>query len=102
MGMTAAWLPLLAAIVLAVIVFAVVVDHTPALAAIDAVDVTRFTVDGGGGSSQAGDFALIGTAGQADAGVVSGGDFVLVGGFWGGYPPQEEGEGKVYVPILSR
>lgn len=94
--MLAVWLP-----VLAVIVLAAVAGDTPAQAATDAVDVARFTVDGGGGSSQAGDFAVIGTAGQADAGVVSGGDFVLVGGFWGGYPPAQE-EGKVYVPILNR
>lgn len=76
-------------------------DYTPALAAGDAVDVARFTVDGGGGHSQAGDYALVGTAGQADAGVTGGEDFALVGGFWGGYPPTQAGE-KVYVPFLNR
>jgi pectate lyase len=42
-----------------------------------------FTVDAGGGTSAGGDFSLTGTIGQPDAGRLSGGDFVLRGGFWG-------------------
>lgn len=42
-----------------------------------------FTVDGGGGTSTGGVFSLSGTIGQPDAGVMSGGPFTLVGGFWG-------------------
>jgi pectate lyase len=42
-----------------------------------------FTVDGGGGRSAGGDFALSGTVGQPDAGVLGGGEFSLRGGFWG-------------------
>ena len=38
--------------------------------------------DGGGGRSSGGDFILIGTAGQHDAGKLVGGDFELEGGLW--------------------
>ncbi|MEZ5065870.1 MAG: T9SS type A sorting domain-containing protein [bacterium] len=43
-----------------------------------------FTIDGGGGQSAGGTFALHGTIGQPDAGVLSGSTFVLAGGFWFG------------------
>jgi hypothetical protein len=50
-----------------------------------AQDRNWFTVDGGGGTSRGGDFAVQGTIGQHDAGgTLSGGDFTLAGGFWGG------------------
>jgi hypothetical protein len=42
------------------------------------------TVDGGGAASAGGTFALVGTAGQPDAGVVSSVEWSLSGGFWGG------------------
>jgi hypothetical protein len=42
-----------------------------------------FTVDGGGGTSAGGIYALSGTAGQPDAGHSSSGSFILDGGFWG-------------------
>lgn len=42
------------------------------------------TIDGGGGTSSGGGYTLIGTIGQPDAGVVAGGDFALMGGFWTG------------------
>ncbi len=42
-----------------------------------------YTIDGGGEMfSSGGDFSLGGTIGQPDAGVMTGGDFELVGGFW--------------------
>lgn len=41
------------------------------------------TVDGGGGQSIGGSYALTGTAGQPDAQVSSGGSYALSGGFWG-------------------
>ena len=40
------------------------------------------TVDGGGGSSTGGVYAVSGTIGQPDAGASSGGNYTLVGGFW--------------------
>ncbi len=42
-----------------------------------------FTVDGGGGNSTNAQYALSGTIGQPDAGMMSGGNYTLQGGFWG-------------------
>jgi len=42
-----------------------------------------FSIDGGGGTSTGGVYAVSGTIGQPDAGVLSGGNYSLVGGFWG-------------------
>lgn len=42
------------------------------------------TLDGGGGTSGGGRFALSGTIGQPDAGTLAGGPFKLEGGFWSG------------------
>src|SRR6185295_18739330 len=42
------------------------------------------TIDGGGGTSRGGQFAVSGTVGQADAGSHSGQPFNLAGGFWSG------------------
>jgi len=41
-----------------------------------------WTVDGGGGTSSNDPYAMSGTIGQADAGELTGGSYVLVGGFW--------------------
>jgi hypothetical protein len=40
------------------------------------------TVGGGGGTSSGGIYFLTGTIGQPDAGVLTGAEFELVGGFW--------------------
>src|SRR5512135_2529872 len=43
-----------------------------------------FTVDAGGGTSTGGDYRIMGTIGQPDAGAtMAGGGFSLSGGFWG-------------------
>ena len=42
-----------------------------------------YTVDGGGGASTGGVYAVTGTIGQPDAGRMSGGNFTIEGGFWG-------------------
>jgi hypothetical protein len=41
------------------------------------------TIDGGGGTSTGGVYSVNGTIGQPDAGVMSGGNYTLQGGFWG-------------------
>jgi hypothetical protein len=41
-----------------------------------------FTLDGGGGRSSGGSLEVVGTVGQPDAGVMTGGEFSLNGGFW--------------------
>ena len=46
-------------------------------------DLTWNTVEGGGATfSTGGSYALGGTAGQADAGAHTGGDYAQQGGFW--------------------
>ncbi|MBI1841439.1 MAG: hypothetical protein HYR88_11390 [Verrucomicrobia bacterium] len=43
------------------------------------------TLDGGGGVSSGGGYTVSGTIGQPDAGVMTGGDFVVSGGFWSAF-----------------
>lgn len=58
---------------------AIVIASAPALD----IQMSRWTVDAGGTTdSTGGSFELSGTMGQADAGVMTGGDFELTGGFW--------------------
>ena len=47
-------------------------------------EITKSTIDGGGGLSAGGDFVLTGTIGQPEAGAqtASGNEFALAGGFW--------------------
>ncbi len=47
-------------------------------------EISWSTIDGGGGRSTGGDYALIGTIGQPDPGEMAGGDYKLSGGFWPG------------------
>jgi hypothetical protein len=65
-------------------------------------DLTWSSVDGGGYTfSQGGAYTLAGTAGQPDAGLLTGGDYTLGGGFWGGgaLPGVKY---RVYLPLLMR
>ena len=56
-----------------------------------------FTIDGGGGTSTGGVYIVNGTIGQPDAGVMTGGNYSLTGGFWGvAVAIQEEG-----APLLT-
>ncbi len=48
------------------------------------LSINWFTIDGGGGTSTGGTFSLSGTIGQPDAGIMSGGQFTVSGGFWAG------------------
>jgi hypothetical protein len=62
-------------------------------------DLTWYTIEAGGAGSAASGYALVGTAGQPDAGAaMSGGGFTLVGGFWGSAASQY----KVYLPMVIR
>ncbi len=67
------------------------------------------TIDGGGGQSSGGTFALQGTIGQHDAGgPMTGAKFALTGGFWAGVasapgapcPADLDGDGSVGVSDL--
>ena len=60
-----------------------------------------FTVDGGGGTSTGGVYSVSGTIGQPDAGAMSGGNFLLTGGFWGAFVPvQTPGGPTLYLTNL--
>src|SRR6185436_4115363 len=57
-----------------------------------------FTIDGGGGTSTGGVYAVSGTIGQPDAGQLSGGNFTLSGGFWGGlFAIQQPGAPTLHI-----
>jgi hypothetical protein len=67
----------------------------------DPYDLSWSTVDGGGQTfSSGGSYELGGTVGQPDAGCMSGGDYLLCGGFWPGsgvepgYP--------AYIPLVLK
>jgi hypothetical protein len=49
-------------------------------------EITRHTIDGGGGTSSGGQYIVSGTIGQHDAAYSQGGDYELLGGFWPGEP----------------
>jgi len=55
-----------------------------ALAQSQNYSIDFFTIDGGGGTSSGGQFSLVGTIGQPDAGKLTGGNYVLDGGFLSG------------------
>ena len=60
------------------------------------------TVDGGGGSSEGGIYALSGTIGQPDAGTLSGGLYTLTGGFWASVGLTGDDHVYVYLPLVVR
>ena len=71
------------------------------LASPQAFDLSRWTVDGGGGSISGGNFTLSGTIGQPDTSpLMNGGDFTIVGGYWGG--GAMFAQNKQYLPIVTR
>jgi len=65
--------------------------------------VPWWTVDSGGGLAAGGGYALGGSIGQPDAGLLHGGEYTLSGGFWGQSAPQmPPGPTALYLPMLSR
>lgn len=61
------------------------------------------TIDGGGGQCVAGPYAVTGTAGQADAGQLAGGAFVLLGGFWQPLTaPAGNASQQLFLPLIAR
>ena len=62
-------------------------------------DLTWNTIDGGGSTfAQGGNYSLGSTSGAADAGVQSGGAYILQGGFWSGTTDKR----FLYLPITKR
>src|SRR5947209_2281571 len=65
--------------------FLALVAFTIALSAkAQSYSIDWFSIDGGGGTSSGGNYSLIGTIGQPDAGKLTGGNYVLDGGFLSG------------------
>lgn len=65
----------------------------------DVYTIDWYTIDGGGTSfSTGGPYSLGGTIGQPDAGLMGGGSFTLVGGFWGGSIINY----NVYLPLVLK
>jgi hypothetical protein len=65
-------------------------------------DLSWSTVDGGGYTfSTGGAYSLGGTAGQPDAGLLSGGGYTLAGGFWPGGAVAAPGY-LIYLPLVVR
>ena len=63
--------------------------------------LTWSTVDSGGYTvSSGGPFTLGGTIGQADPGLMVGGEYTLGGGFWGGGPRQSGPEHRIFLPLV--
>ena len=87
---------------LALIIPAGLVAASPAAAQFD---LSWRTIDGGGGTSSGGTFALAMTIGQPDASSMSGGAFVLAGGFWAGgggpAPCYANCDGSTANPVLN-
>ena len=89
---------------IAILVFLVVMLTVAGIAYAASTDfaIPWWTVDGGGGTSQGGDFALSGTIGQPDAGeVMTGGDYALVGGYWAGVQSSPYTH-CIYLPLVMR
>ena len=62
-------------------------------------DISWWTVDDGGTAlSSGGSYSLGGTIGQPDAGLISGGDYTLEGGFW----VAADQEHAIYLPLVIR
>jgi hypothetical protein len=60
-------------------------------------DLTWWTIDNGGGTSTGGNYILSGTLGQPDAGVLSGGTYSLIGGFWA-----IDAQRFIYLPLIFK
>jgi hypothetical protein len=62
--------------------------------------LTWYTVDGGGGtSSSGGGYSLTGTAGQPDAGTLTGPAYTLAGGFWASVAATLH---NLFLPLVRR
>jgi hypothetical protein len=80
----------------ALLLFATASSHAQSFA------IDWFTIDGGGGTSTGGVFSVSGTIGQPDAGASSGGNYSLIGGFWGGViPVQQPGAPTLFIVNLQ-
>jgi len=88
------------------ILLVLLVTSFPMLAQTSGIfEISWHTIDGGGGESSGGNYALTGIIGQSDAGVLmSGDDYTMTGGFWevGDEPVISPGGGDVYLPLVIK
>lgn len=83
---------------LGLLLLALILSGTLAGATVNDYALTWWSVDGGGGISTGGAYALSGTVGQTDAGLLSGGPFTLEGGFWAVGPANH----RIHLPLVVR
>lgn len=88
-------------LILTLLVMLVLAATSMALAQDSGYTLPWWTSDGGGGDSRGGGYSLSGTIGQPDADILSGGNYLLEGGFWGGgslvTPPL-----RIYLPLTTK
>jgi hypothetical protein len=65
-------------------------------------ELARSTVSSGGAASTGGSYTLGGTAGQIDAGQLTGSTYTIGGGFWGGGALPTQSEHKRHLPLMVR
>ena len=67
-------------------------------------DLTWNTSNSGGGTTAGSGYTLDLTLGQVDAGVQSGGDYTLMGGFWSGVSETSTApvDHWLYLPLMQR
>ena len=87
-------------LIIALVLLVLLASSMLVLAQADDFSLTWYTIDGGATFSQGGDFGLSGTIGQPDTGVLSGGEFALLGGFGGGDSPSTKQH--LYLPLVRR
>ncbi len=82
-----------AALVALLLMTTVVVAQGPTL------DLSWWTIDNGGGiNSSGGRFRLSGTIGLPEAGVLTGGTYRLLGGWW----DEQPGSFSIYLPLMQK
>lgn len=62
----------------------------------------RYVIAAGGGQSSGGDFRVTGTIGQPAVDRLSGGDFVVQGGFWQGGAAPLTALHSLYLPVVVK
>jgi len=91
------------AVILATLLLSLLLTAVTVVAQGSGYNLSWFTVDGGGGTSQSSDgpqaYTLSGTVGQPDAGTMGGGGYELSGGYWGGTGAAQL---ALYLPLVVR
>jgi len=86
---------------LALLLIILFVAASTGYARLNGYSLPWWTNDAGGGDSHSEKYQLSGTIGQADAQTLSGSNYRLEGGFWGG-PGFTAQYRRVYLPLTAR